>query len=27
VEFEKNMKLMKEFDSGAWDFLVKKNPQ
>jgi len=27
VDFEKNMKLMKELDPGAWDFLVKKNPQ
>ena len=26
VEFEHNMKLMKELDSGAWAFLVKKNP-
>jgi len=27
VEFEKNMKLMEDLDSGAWDFLLKKNPQ
>jgi len=27
VEFENNMKLMKDLDSGAWDFLMKKNPQ
>ena len=26
-DFEKNMKLMKDLDSGAWDFLLKKNPQ
>jgi len=25
-EFENNMKLMRELDSGAWDFLMKKNP-
>ena len=27
VEFEKNLKLMKDLDLGAWDMLVKKNPQ
>ena len=27
VDFEENMKLIKEHDPGAWDFLVKKKPQ